>query len=376
MPTETKGTGVRNYGIDLLKILSMQMIVFLHILGGAGILPNLEVLTFKYELMWLLEIAFYCAVNCFALATGYVMADIRFKYHRIISLWLHVIYYTLGITLIFWLFVPGTVGLKQWLWGLFPVTYLQYWYFTAYFAMFFFIPFFNRLIDMIDKKDLQKLIVTAVLIFSVMTIIARDDIFRIHNGYSMIWLSTLYFIGAYFKRYPMKRSLSFSASMLGYGLMVFLTWLSKFMVQYFGQKLEDGERVGGMLINYVSPTMLAAAVFLLLAFAQLEFKTSIAKKLISFFAPMSFSVYLIHCHPLIWWYVLRDRLTGIVALSSPALLASVIGIGILVYIACSFVDTIRIFLFDKLKVNRFCLWISNQLSFLTERIAEKLSSIF
>ncbi|MEA4921092.1 MAG: acyltransferase family protein [Clostridiaceae bacterium] len=376
MPTEIKGTSVRNYGIDLLKILSMQMIVFLHILGAGGILANLEVLTFKYELMWLLEIAFFCAVNCFALATGYVMVNIRFKYNRIISLWLHVIYYTLGITLIFWLFVPGTVGLKQWLWGLFPVTYLQYWYFTAYFAMFFFIPFFNKLIDAIDKKMLQKLIVTAVMIFSVMTIVARNDIFRIHDGYSMIWLSTLYFIGAYFKRYPMKRRLSFWASMAGYGFMVLLTWLSKFAVQYLGQRLLGGERVGGMLVNYVSPTMLAAAVFLLLAFAQLEFKSSIAKKLIIFFAPMSFSVYLIHCHPLIWCYVLTDRLIGLTSLSAPVLFASVIGIGALVYIACSLVDTIRIFLFEKLKINKFCIWLSNQISFLAKRISESLDGIF
>ena len=53
----------RNYGIDLLKMTSMLMVVFLHLLGGGGILDGLEQLSLGYEMMWLLETACYCAVN-------------------------------------------------------------------------------------------------------------------------------------------------------------------------------------------------------------------------------------------------------------------------------------------------------------------------
>ena len=91
----------RNYGIDLLKMTSMLMVVFLHLLGGGGILDGLEQLSLGYEMMWLLETACYCAVNCFAMATGYIMCRTRFKYSRIIALWLQVVFYTLGITLLF-----------------------------------------------------------------------------------------------------------------------------------------------------------------------------------------------------------------------------------------------------------------------------------
>ena len=77
----------RNYGIDLIRIISMYMIVILHVLGQGGILWNLEKLSFRYNISWLLEIFCYCSVTCYALITGYVMNNGKFKYKKIINLW-------------------------------------------------------------------------------------------------------------------------------------------------------------------------------------------------------------------------------------------------------------------------------------------------
>lgn len=57
----------RNIGIDLLKIVSMLMIVTLHMLGHGGVLDNMPPMSRCYQVAWLIEIACYGAVNCYAL---------------------------------------------------------------------------------------------------------------------------------------------------------------------------------------------------------------------------------------------------------------------------------------------------------------------
>ena len=73
----------RNYGIDLLRIVSMIMIVTLHVLGKGGVLKNTVPLSYRYEVAWFLETASYCAVNCYAINSGYVAVKSKFKYSKI-----------------------------------------------------------------------------------------------------------------------------------------------------------------------------------------------------------------------------------------------------------------------------------------------------
>ena len=64
----------RNYGIDLLRILSMFMVVLLHLCGFGGVLSNVKPFSVNYYIAWFLEIVSYCAVDVFALISGFVGA--------------------------------------------------------------------------------------------------------------------------------------------------------------------------------------------------------------------------------------------------------------------------------------------------------------
>ena len=46
----------RNIGIDLLRIVSMFMVVILHVLGHGGILNATIPFSFNHNLLWILEI--------------------------------------------------------------------------------------------------------------------------------------------------------------------------------------------------------------------------------------------------------------------------------------------------------------------------------
>ena len=61
----------RNYGIDLLRIISMLGVVFLHVLGHVVIL-SLDLSPVNFSMVWFIEILAYPAVNCFVLISGYI----------------------------------------------------------------------------------------------------------------------------------------------------------------------------------------------------------------------------------------------------------------------------------------------------------------
>ncbi|MCR5648942.1 MAG: acyltransferase, partial [Oscillospiraceae bacterium] len=62
----------RNHGVDLLRIVSMLMVVVLHILGQGGLLDAVSAPSLRHTLCWLLLAAAYCAVDCYAMISGYV----------------------------------------------------------------------------------------------------------------------------------------------------------------------------------------------------------------------------------------------------------------------------------------------------------------
>ena len=127
-------TTERNYGIDLFRIVSMLMVVVLHVLGQGGILAGSVGSFVNYGTAWFLETAAYGAVNCYALISGYVGIRAKYRYSNIATLWLQVVFYTVGMTVVHALIAPSEVGLGSWALSFIPVMGRSYWYFTYYFA--------------------------------------------------------------------------------------------------------------------------------------------------------------------------------------------------------------------------------------------------
>ena len=94
----------RNYGIDLLRLVSMLMVVTLHTLGHGGVL-NMAAeraasgRVTNYAIAWLFEILAYGAVNIFVMITGYAYAKSKYKFSGLFVMWLQVFFYSLGIYL-------------------------------------------------------------------------------------------------------------------------------------------------------------------------------------------------------------------------------------------------------------------------------------
>lgn len=96
----------RNYGIDFLRMISMIMIVMLHTLGHGGILRSVSFLSVHYQIVWLLEVIAFGAVNTYAMISGFVSVDSHFKISNILILWLQVLFYGILINTVFFFLLP------------------------------------------------------------------------------------------------------------------------------------------------------------------------------------------------------------------------------------------------------------------------------
>ena len=140
----------RNYGIDLLRLVLMYMVCMLHTLGQGGILQSCQTGGAGYKVFWFLEIFSYCAVDGFALISGYMAKDKPRKYSKIAEMWFQAFFYSFVVTLVLLLCLNVNIGIKEILQNALPVTYKKFWYFSAYFALFFAIPVLNKFIFSID----------------------------------------------------------------------------------------------------------------------------------------------------------------------------------------------------------------------------------
>lgn len=344
----------RNHGIELLRIFAMLLAAVLHILKKGGVITASEGNLAAYSTVWLLEAAAYCAVNCYALISGYVGYSDRpkpLRLARCIELWLQVVFYSVIITTVYCIAGVGSVGVSDFADAFLPVTSKQYWYFTAYIGMFFFIPLLNALVRRLNRRALVSLCIMLIAVFSLYDTFAsfwKKDPLALVGGHSPLWLGVLYIFGAAMKKLRVPESMSSKKALLIYASAAVFTALFKI----------TGDRLlrfvpGSLFVRDTSPTVLLCAAALLVAFAR--FKPD--RKLIEFavlFAPAAFGVYLLHVSPLVFEHVIGNRFAFIGRLPFPLLPFAVLAsAGVILAVGLA-ADKVRILLFKALGVPKLC----------------------
>lgn len=344
----------RNHGIELLRIFAMLLAAVLHILKKGGVITASEGNLAAYSTVWLLEAAAYCAVNCYALISGYVGYSDRpkpLRLARCIELWLQVVFYSVIITTVYCIAGVGSVGVSDFADAFLPVTSKQYWYFTAYIGMFFFIPLLNALVRRLNRRALVSLCIMLIAVFSLYDTFAsfwKKDPLALVGGHSPLWLGVLYIFGAAMKKLRVPESMSSKKALLIYASAAVFTALFKI----------TGDRLlrfvpGSLFVRDTSPTVLLCAAALLVAFARLK----PCRKLTEFavlLAPAAFGVYLLHVSPLVFEHVIGNRFAFIGRLPFPLIPFAVLASAGVILVVGLAADKVRILLFKALGVPKMC----------------------
>ena len=311
----------RNYGIDLLRIVSMLFVAALHIIGIGGIISGSALMSGQFLTAQFLRIAMLCAVNCYALISGYVGFSRRPKLSGLASLWVKAVLYCLLITA--WFSRSHAFGYRTWLNVLLPVTTGQYWYLTAYTGLFVLIPLLNFVLRNMPKKELTLTLCGILLLFCVLPISPLTDAFYLHDGYSVLWLAVMYLLGGYLGKYNLLSRISPGLWLAVFFGAVVLAWVPRMAVLWWKPHYWY-DAYGNILIEYNSPSILLAAVAMLAVFSRLRL-SEWSETCIARLSPCSFGVYLLHAHPLVFRYVLEGRFAHLGTGSIPEMLAAVFG---------------------------------------------------
>lgn len=334
----------KNYGIEWLRILSMYMVAVLHTLGQGGILSSFQQGTLEYNIAWFLETSAYGAVDCFALISGYVGWHSHFSYRKGLRIWLQTFFYTIGITILFAIFMPETVAKEQWLGAFFPIMQKQYWYMTAYAGLFVLIPILNRAIAELSKKELLRICLAIFVVFSLLPTVFNVTVFGLGGGYSAIWLMLLYILGGFWGRVndPIKESHRLEIFSISIPILsIPMAYLLAILIYLFCTAISFYLKLSGFsqYISYTSPTILLGSCSLFFLFSSLKCG-KISKRFASFLAPSALSVYLIHVNPLVWDHIMLYFAVGHVP-SGPVLGIWVIGAALGIYLVCTLIDLPR-----------------------------------
>lgn len=356
MSTAAQKADARNYGADILRIVSMFMVVVLHLIGlhgssvtGAAKTADLAVLS-----------VVYCCVDCYALISGFVGYR-KNKYTRntvsFVTMWCQTVFY--GIIIVSAVAVSGlcTVTADSYITALLPLTHSEYWYLTAYFGVFLCAPFINMVIDRIPAASALSVCAGVMIFFSVIPFFTY--IYDLQGGYSFVWLILLYIMGAALKKDDLYKR--FSNKLLT--IMLFVLFAA---VNYASAVTKGGSMQNAF--QYTDPAVLAEAVMLLLLFANLS-PGKAASGIAKFAAPAVFGVFLIHTQPLFFVWVFSKAFAWTAELPSVLPTLACLGCGAGILVVCILIDKLRIKLFEIIHLKKGIEAVYNAVHGLYEKIA-------
>ena len=331
----SQSTQTRLSGLDVLRNVSMLMVVLLHVCGAGGLLASLPPGSLRWWALWGLEALCSCAVNCYGLLSGYLGVGRKHSLSRLGSLWLQAAFYSAALTALFGLLAPGSLRVRDMIAPFFPVLNGTYWYFSAYFALFLLMPFLDSALTALSPAAAGRLAAVLIAVFSVADFISPEEVFSTRGGYSVAWLAVLYLLGGCLRLHPPARLPRPWLLLTGYAGFSLLALAGK----TFGVSQPGTFFKWGTLLSYTSPLMLLSALCSC--------------------APLSFGVYLLHAHPLVWSHLLSGRTAFLAQFSTPLCLAGALAVGLAIFAVGIGADYVRSLIFraggrviDRLRVGR------------------------
>ncbi len=335
---------------ELLRIISMAMIVILHFLGFGGILNKVQIGEPKYYLANIIEYACIIAVNLYVMITGYFCINKKIRFPKILNLEMQMIFYLVVIYVCSVMFGNENFEISKFVKNFFPYITKQYWFLTAYISLYVMIPIVNKVVSNIGKREYKSFLIILLSILSLATTLyPKNSILNLSSGYSIGWFIVLYLVGGYIKLYFSEHK--FNSYML---IGIYIGMITIHMgIDWLSFKFPKFELLGdyrGNSLNYNNVITLIEAIAVFLFFKQLKIKNTYMQKIILTISPLTLGVYLIHENPIIRGLLWKQWLKPHIYLDSWKVFAVLVIDVFLIFIVSCMIDKIRMLLFKFFRV--------------------------
>lgn len=335
----------RIIGIDIAKIVAMIFVVGVHVNGFGLPYTGASEPGLGYQLIRkLLGALFMSCINIFALASGYIGVLMRFNLSRIVRLWLQVVFTGLMVVVAIDVFTDIPITPFKYFRACIPIAKNEYWYMTAYFMLCFVMPLVNSGIKALEEKELRRGVILLIGIICGESFICSANALGVAHGYSFAWLFVLYIVGAYIRLY--RPFCGCRIHFLGIAVVCAMVagWcpllLEKMqMISYW--KSSEILKFSG----YTSPFTVVISICIFLSCLEIGVPFSWARKIIVTLSETTTGVYLIHVQPLFFGNIFRREIQKFGVSSVGEYLFKLAVVTMVVYIACTALDYIRLSLF-------------------------------
>ncbi|MDE6303144.1 MAG: acyltransferase [Clostridia bacterium] len=203
-PLLTKAKPPRNAVFELLRIISMLLIVAHHFLGHGGWSGMSGV---NSVLAAFTSAIFRPSVNVFVMISAYFMCtrdNMRMPWSKLGKLWLTVFFYSIIIYTAFTaagVYEFSALGLVS---AIFPICGHRYWFVSAYFIMMMASPLLNALVHRLKKSQHAFLCIILIILAGIQDLGILQSTVNLTSGYSAVWFCFLYLITAYIRKYDVR----------------------------------------------------------------------------------------------------------------------------------------------------------------------------
>lgn len=237
----------------------------------------------------------------------------------------------------------------------------------------FFLPIINSGIKEIGKREFGLFNLSIFSFFSCFSQISHyssvlgSDIFSLHNGFSYIWLIILYFFGSYFGKFnnDSHNYNKFIIFILCISFILIVTLLRNIII-INKIKIYNSDR--GMRVEYNSPTSVIISICLIISLSKINIHFFLFEKIICFFSPLTYGIYLIHNHVLVRQNIIQYKFSWILKYNTFRLILIEFFESTKIFLVCAFIDYFRLLLFKILKIRDICKLLSIILSKFGNRI--------
>ncbi|MCI9198857.1 MAG: acyltransferase [Lachnospiraceae bacterium] len=342
----------RQANYELLRIIAMLMVVTLHYLNHTGMLLTAGGEGGTNRFLGMLAESFcIVAVNVYVLISGYFLVEAGFKVKRVLVLICQVFFYAAVIPLIMMgtgIFIKSGEGGYRALQYLLPLQTEHYWFASSYVFLYLFTPVLNTAVKAMSKRQIQITIAGLLLLFCGEKSIVPAPLAMDRFGYDFGWFLCVYLVAAYIRLYGcrwMEDARKAWGIYVGSALAIFAIGTGSYLIH-----IRTGRLTYYMDVpyHYNFILCLVGAVALFGAFGHIKIPEGKISEWICKLSPLTFGVYLFHEHidiRNVWTGWVEDFIGPVAGAGIAGFLFHLVASVLIVYIAGSFIDAIRLNIF-------------------------------
>lgn len=330
-----KATKQRDSNFELLRLISMLLVVFTHVsfwaLGAPGledIQRNFTDATIRVSLQ---SLGIPC-VNIFVMISGWY--GIRPSRLGVTAFLFQCIFYSIVIYSI-----ALQVGISTFDKNNILKTFFlsrDYWFVKSYLFLYLLSPILNSFVQTSSRAVFEKVLISFFIFQTIFGWLYPLSVWNtFYDGYSTISFLGLYLLGRYikiyrpqFSRFSIKIDALIIVGMIAFCTLVYITPPGLGL---------NTVVVGRKLLSYISPTTIVLSVYFILFFSKLSFTSHI----VNWSATGAFAIYLVHMNPHISDYV-KEILYQLHSSQTTGMYYGLLALFIIVlFVSSIFIDKIR-----------------------------------